>query len=182
MSDLRLTGGCNCGAVRFDEVSEPLRLCELLSLSTVSATDRCRGLGQRTSRAGQLPDRCRPRSTTPLEAAGRRREVVLRRLRLGDVRAQSQSSRFDWDPDGHVRPRSGNPAERPTVRRARRPVGTHSGRRTASIPREPPRAEIDQLALCEQQPSRDAPVDCWFSSIAAVRAVPCSDTCVSKRR
>ncbi len=46
MTDLPLTGGCNCGAVRF-EVTERLVRGELLPLQALPASQRRRGIAER---------------------------------------------------------------------------------------------------------------------------------------
>ncbi len=50
MTDFPLTGGCNCGAVRF-EVTAPLVDCELLPLPALLASQRSRGVGECPPRA-----------------------------------------------------------------------------------------------------------------------------------
>ena len=102
MSDLPLTGGCNCGGVRF-EVTEPLVAA---SYCHCTRCQRRSGITERPPRNRRLPDRGRRGHTAHVEAAGRRREVVLRRVRLIALWPQSEPSRpigirmgtFDHDP------------------------------------------------------------------------------------
>src|SRR5262249_2723511 len=74
-----------------------------------------------------------------VEAAGRRRrKVVLRRVWLGDVRFQSESSRAARHPHGHVRRRPRDQTARSAVRRLRGRVGARFRRRAHALPPEPP--------------------------------------------
>ena len=56
MSDLPLTGGCNCGSVRF-EVTEPMVVAKLLPLQALPASQRSGGDGERPPRTRNVSDR-----------------------------------------------------------------------------------------------------------------------------
>ena len=112
MTGFPLTGGCNCGAVRF-EVTEPLvaasychcKRCQRRSGAAASANAHP---APGTFRIVAGEDRLRV-----WKPERRRREVVLRRLRLVALRPQPEPRRSDRDPDGRVRRR---PGIRPSVR------------------------------------------------------------------
>src|SRR5437764_10002075 len=77
---------------------------ELLPLQAMSAAEWYRRFGAGAPGPGQLPDRRRSREAADVETTRqRRREVVLRRLRVGDLRLEPQSSRIGRHPDGDVR-------------------------------------------------------------------------------
>ncbi|MDX6414841.1 MAG: hypothetical protein QOH23_2251 [Gaiellaceae bacterium] len=115
------------------------RAGELLPLQTMSAAEwRC-GLGAGTSRSRNVPSRRRRTGPPHVEAARRWRKVVLRRMRISDLRIQPQSPRIRWHPDGDIRRRSGSPSFRSAVRCLRRQLGTAARRRLAAIPRQPTR-------------------------------------------
>ena len=65
MSDLPLTGGCNCGGVRF-EVTEPLVAA---SYCHCTRCQRRSGITERPPRNRRLPDRGRRGHTAHVEAA-----------------------------------------------------------------------------------------------------------------
>ena len=81
-----LTGGCGCGAVRF-EVREPFASVELLPLHALPAADGHGGVGQRSHRPGLVPPRLRRGAPALLGARGRCREDLLRPLRLGGLQS-----------------------------------------------------------------------------------------------
>jgi hypothetical protein len=120
MTDLPLTGGCNCGAIRFD-VTEPL---------VVASYCHCKRCQRRSGAAA---------SPSAYPAPGAFRIVAGEdKLRMWKPRdggekwfcSECGSSLFGRNPshaeplgirDGDVRPRPGDPPECPPVRRLRRP-------------------------------------------------------------
>ena len=129
-----LTGGCMCGAVRF-EIDRPL-----LSAGYCHCT-RCQ---RRTGTAASCSGRTEPGSLRVTDGSrvprrlrtGRRRvcEVLLLRLRLGALEPASGRPRGDRHPARGDRRRSRGPPVVPAVRRVRGSVGARPGRRAAAVP------------------------------------------------
>src|SRR3954470_22389343 len=137
MTRLPLTGGCNCGAVRF-EVTAPL---------VAASYCHCRRCQRRSGTAAAA--NAHPAPDTFRIVAGHDQlhvwkpenggEVVLRAMRLVDVRPQSVARRPDRHPHGRLRWRSGRSPERSAVRGLCRLLGAASRRRAPSPSGEPPR-------------------------------------------
>jgi hypothetical protein len=136
--ELPLTGGCNCGAVRY-EVTEPLLRASYCHCKRCQRRTGAAASAQAHPAPGSFRIVARrPGEAAHVEAAGRRRrEVVLRRLRVGDVRLEPEPLRVGRHPNGDVRCRSGRSSHGAAVRRLRRGVGTAPRRRPAEVPREP---------------------------------------------
>lgn len=113
--------------------------CKLLPLHTLSAPDWGRRVGERAPGARNVSNRLRRGQAADVAACGRRREVVLWRLRVLAVRVQPVASGSNRDPYGHVRRRPRRPAERPPVRQLRGSVGADSRRRATTVPLQPAR-------------------------------------------
>src|SRR5262249_11533375 len=112
---------------------------ELLPLRALPASYGQRCVGAGASVSGLVPDRRRRGEAPDVEAAERRRrEMVLRRVRLGDVRSEPEPSRATRHPDGHVRRRPPDQTERSAVRRVRGGMGARSRPPPPALPREPP--------------------------------------------
>jgi hypothetical protein len=100
-TDFPLTGGCNCGAVRF-EVTAPLvraSYCQCKVASVAAGQQRRRTPTRRSAPSGSWP----ARTGFGPETGRRRGEVVLRRLRVVAVRPQSSPPRSDRHPHGRLR-------------------------------------------------------------------------------
>ena len=99
------------------------RRSPLLPLSKMPAPDWHGSVDQGARRACVGPHRSRSRVAARVEARGRPREVVLRRMWLGAVQQHDGFRRSPRHPHGRLRHRSGDPPQRPVLRCLRRPVG-----------------------------------------------------------
>ena len=141
MNDLPLTGGCNCGAVRY-EVTEPL---------VVASYCHCKRCQRRSGAAASANAHPAPGAFRIVSGEDRLRvwkpENGGEKWFCGDCGSamfgrNPQPRRSGRHPHGDVRRRPGDPPERPSVRRLRRALGADPRRRTAALPREPPHAEL----------------------------------------
>ena len=144
---MTLTGGCNCGAVRF-EVTEPLKLASYCHCTRLPAA-----LGRR--RLGRAASRSRARSTSPpapdalraWKSESGRQQVLLRRAAAP---TSTPTTRAHPDSIGiRLGAFDDDPGVRPSVRqfvRVRRGLGADSGRRAAPPSGEPSRAALSVSA------------------------------------
>ena len=79
--------------------------------------------------------------------------MVLRRLWFIALWPQPQPRRSNRRPNGCIRRRSWDPAERPPIRGLCRALGADPGRRTVPLPPKPPRAAV----IRSLRPARDYP-------------------------
>ena len=131
MTEFPLTGGCNCGAVRY-EVTEPLviasychcKRCQRRSGTAVSPSAHpAPGTFRIDPGRGRAADVASPRT------AARSGSAALRLAR--STGSNSQPPRLDRHPDGHVRRPIRGSARACAVRRLRRAVGADPRRRAA---------------------------------------------------
>ncbi|CAA9523682.1 MAG: hypothetical protein AVDCRST_MAG79-356, partial [uncultured Thermoleophilia bacterium] len=109
----------------------------VLPLHALQAPHRDRRLGERSDRARVVPRRRGRRGDPPLGAAGRRREGVLRPLRVGALQPRAGRPAAHRRPPGGARPGSRRAADAPPVHGLRRVVGADPGRRPATVPGGP---------------------------------------------
>ena len=119
---------------------------QLLPLPPLPAQERRGRIPERPPCPGHVPNRQGRGPAARLEAGRRRREVVLRRLRLLPLWTQPQPRRPDRDPHGHLRPGPRDPSERTSVRQVCSPMGNDPRRRVAAASRQSPHHSIAPAA------------------------------------
>ena len=147
MTDLPLTGGCNCGAVRY-EVTEPL---------VVASYCHCKRCQRRSGAAASANAHPAPGAFKIVAGEDRLRvwkpEDGGEKWFCGDCGSamfgrnpsHADPSASAWARSTRIR----DPPERPPVRGLRRGLGADPRRRPAALPREPSRAQREHILAIE---------------------------------